>query len=60
MGYFDEQEAAQPWLRMLVRDALNHKRRFDFALFFWGKDANGWTLAQRTVLMHQVPVEAAV
>lgn len=47
--YFRSREAAQPFLRMLVRGALRGRGRLDFRLYQWKPEMKAWTIAQRTM-----------
>ena len=47
LGYFADVTLAQPFLRMLIRNAWRGRGRLDFRLFRW--TPSGWEIAQRTM-----------
>jgi hypothetical protein len=53
LGSFSEAAMAQPFLRMLAREAYLYQRRFDFRLYHWIDEA--WEIAQRSIELHEIP-----
>lgn len=56
LGYFEDPALAQPFLRMLVRNATHGRGRLDFRLWRWCQ--GNWETYQRSIPMNQ-PTEAA-
>lgn len=59
LGSFSDVAAAQPFLRMLAREAYLDHRRFDFRLYRWLPAVQAWELAQRTIEVSELPKETA-
>jgi hypothetical protein len=59
MGFFENAEMAQPFLRMLCREADREKRRHDFRLYRWSERLQAWEVHQRTILLDELRKAAA-
>lgn len=54
LGYFSDREMAQPFLRMLVRNAHRGQGRLDFRLWCWSEQFRAWCVEQRTIELQEV------
>lgn len=59
LGYFDELRMAQPFCRMLIRNAWAGHGRLDFRLYGWLEEAQGWEIALRALPLEEMGKERA-